>query len=149
MQRRSTTNPFEGWQARLNAAICFENEHAATIKDYNFKLSNLVLKCHMKIKKVLNTKMRPRYLGPLIIISHNKGGAYILAELNGTLYHRPITAFHIIPYFSQPRLNLPPLEELLDVSIACLRELQDSTYTDTDEYSDDDDADSQLAADDD
>ena len=99
-QQRSTTNSFKGWQARLNAAIRFKKEHAATIKDYNFKLGDLVLERHMKIKKVLNTKMRPRYLGPLIVISCNKGGTYILAELNGTLYHQPITAFRVIPYFA-------------------------------------------------
>jgi len=135
------------WQARLNAAIRFEKEHAATIKNYDFKLGDLVLERHTKIEKALNTKMRPRYLGPLIVISRNKGGAYILAELNGTLYHRPIAAFRVIPYFARAHLDLPPLKELLDVSVARLRELQDSTYADTD--ADDDDDGSQLAADDD
>ena len=88
------------WQARLNAAIRFEKEHSATIKDYDFKLGDLVLERHSKIEKALNTKMRPRYLGPLIVISRNKGGAYILADLNGTLYHRPTAAFRVIPYFA-------------------------------------------------
>ncbi len=72
--------------ARLNAAIRFEKEHAATIKDYNFQLGDLVLMRNTAIEKALNRKMRARYLGPLIVISRNKGSAYILAELNGTLF---------------------------------------------------------------
>ena len=46
---------------------------------------------------------------------------------------------------ARAHLDLPPLKELLDVSVARLRELQDSTYADTD--ADDDGA--QLAADED
>ncbi len=135
--------------ARLNAAIRFEKEHAATIKDYNFQLGDLVLMRNTAIEKALNRKMRARYLGPLIVISRNKGSAYILAELDGTLFDRPVAAFRVIPYLARAHIDLPPLDELLDVSIARLHELQNTTYTDTDEYFDDDDAESQLDADDD
>src|SRR5438309_10100498 len=86
--------------ARLNAAIRFEKEHAATIKDYNFQLGDLVLMRNTAIKKALNRKMRARYLGPLIVISRNKGSAYILTELDSTLFDRPVAAFHIIPYLA-------------------------------------------------
>lgn len=54
------------FQARRNAAIRFEKEHAATLKDYNFSLGDLVLLRNTAIEKALNRKMRPRYLGPLI-----------------------------------------------------------------------------------
>src|SRR6266704_3129192 len=135
--------------ARLNAAIRFKKEHAATIKDYNFQLGDLVLMRNMVIEKALNRKMHARYLGPLIVISRNKGSAYILAELDGTLFDRPVAAFRVIPYLARAQIDLPPLDELLDVSIARLHELQNTTYTDTDEYFDDDDAESQLDADDD
>ena len=135
--------------ARLNAVIRFEKEHAATIKDYNFQLGDLVLMRNTAIEKALNRKMRARYLGPLIVISRNKGSAYILAELDGTLFDRPVAAFRVIPYLARAHIDLPPLDELLDVSIARLHELQNTTYTDTDEYFDDDDAESQLDADDD
>ena len=64
--------------------------------------------------------MRARYLGPLIVISRNKGTAYILAELDGSLLDRPIAAFRVIPYFQRTHIDLPPLEDLLDVSMARL-----------------------------
>ena len=74
--------------------------------------------------------MRPRYLGPLIVISRNRGGAYILAELDGTLFDRPIAAFRVIPYFARTKIDLPPLEELLDVSNERLQELRNLTVSD-------------------
>ncbi|EPQ56361.1 hypothetical protein GLOTRDRAFT_40540, partial [Gloeophyllum trabeum ATCC 11539] len=73
-------------QHHMEAAKHFESNHAATIRDFNIKQGNLVLVCNTKIEKSLNRKMRPRYLGPLITVSWNHGGAYILAELDGTLF---------------------------------------------------------------
>ena len=69
-----------------------------TIKDFHFKMGDLVLKRHMAIEKVLNKKMRPRYTGLLIVISRNKGTAYILTELDGSLLDRPVAVFLVIPY---------------------------------------------------
>ena len=82
--------------------------------------------------------MRPRYLGPLIVISRNKGGAYIIAELDGAVFDRPIAAFRVIPYFARAKLALPPLDELLDISRQRLRELEDSRETDPDDGPPDD-----------
>jgi hypothetical protein len=132
------------FQARRIAAIRFEKEHSATLKDFNFKLGDLVLLRHTAIEKALNRKMRPRYLGPLIVVSRNKGGAYIIAELNGSLYDRPVAAFRLIPYFPRTHIDLPPLDDLLDVSTARLRQMQDSSLPDPDDFLDasDDDADS-------
>ncbi|KIJ91900.1 hypothetical protein K443DRAFT_55327, partial [Laccaria amethystina LaAM-08-1] len=114
----------------IKAAVRFEEEHANTIKDYNFSLGDLVLIRNTAIEKSLNRKMRPRYLGPLIVISRNRGGAYILAELDGTLFDRPTAAFRVIPYFARTKIDLPPLEELLDVSKERLQDLRNSTVSD-------------------
>ena len=57
------------YAARIKAVICFEQEHAATIVKYDFKLGDLVLIRNTVIEKSLNRKMRVRYLGPLIVIS--------------------------------------------------------------------------------
>ena len=121
------------YSARLAAAKRFEKEHSSTIHDYNFKLGDLVLIRNTAIEKALNRKMRARYLGPLIIISRNKGGAYIVSELDGSVFDRPIAAFRVIPYFARTAINLPPLEELMDISSARLTEMEDSIITDPDE----------------
>ena len=57
------------YKARRDAAIKFEKDHYATIKDYDFQRGDLVLMRNTQIEKSLNTKMQPRYLGPLIVIS--------------------------------------------------------------------------------
>ena len=122
-------------------AIKFKKEHVNSIQDYNFKLGDLVLMRNTAIEKALNKKMKPRYLGPLIVISKNKGGAYIIAELDGTLFDRPIAAFRLVPYFTRKQITLLPLKDLLDISKERLDELRKSTSADLDELLDNGDFD--------
>jgi hypothetical protein len=82
--------------------------------------------------------MRPRYLGPLIVISRNRGGAYILAELDGSVFDRPLAAFRVIPYFARTKITLPPLNELLDISQRRLTEMENSDEVDNDDGPPDD-----------
>ena len=125
------------YAARIKAAIRFEQEHAATIIKYDFKLGDLVLIRNTAIEKSLNRKMRARYLGPLIVISQNKGGAYIVSELNGSVFNRPIAAFRVIPYFAHQHIDIPPLNKLINISTRQLRELKDSTTANPNDDSDD------------
>jgi hypothetical protein len=81
------------YAARIKAAITFERQHKNAINDYNFKLGDLVLVRNTAIEKALNRKMHPRYLEPLIVLSRNKGGAYIMTELDGSVLDQPIAAF--------------------------------------------------------
>jgi hypothetical protein len=129
------------YAARVQAAITFEQQHKNTINDYNFKLGDLVLIRNTAIEKALNCKMRPRYLGPLIVLSRNKGGTYIIAELDGSVLNRPIAASRVIPYFARTKIDLPPLDKLLDISKQRLQELQDSTEADPEDEDDGDSAD--------
>lgn len=124
--------------ARLEAAKRFEKEHSASIKDFDFKLGDLVLIRNTAIEKALNRKMRPRYLGPLIVLSRNKGGAYIVAELDGSVLDRPIAAFRIIPYFARSTIDIPPLDDLIDISKNRLAQMEESTVTDPDDDDDED-----------
>jgi hypothetical protein len=112
------------------AALRFEKEHSATIRDFDFKASTLVLMRNTAIEKALNRKMRPRYLGPLIVVSRNKGGAYIVCELDSTLYHNPVVAYHVIPYFARDYIKLPDFEKYSDISVKRLREMENSTAAD-------------------
>jgi hypothetical protein len=121
------------YEARIQAAHRFEKEHAHTIKQFDFKLGDLVLVRNTAIEKSLNRKMRPRYLGPLIVISRNRGGAYIIAELDGSVFDRPIAAFRVIPYFARENIDLPPLEDLLDISQQRLAEMENSDDIDSDD----------------
>ena len=77
--------------------------------------------------------MRARYLGPCIVISRNKGGAYILAELDSSVFDRPVTAFRVIPYFARTKLKLPLLEDLIDVLLANLEQMKATPYEDPDD----------------
>ena len=121
------------YSARLQAALRFEEENRHTIKIFNFKLGDLVLVRNTAIEKALNRKMRSRYLGPLIMLAKNKGGAYIIAELDGSVLHRPIAAFRVIPYFARKKIQLPPLDNLLDISRQRLRDLIESDISNPDE----------------
>jgi hypothetical protein len=95
------------FSTRRRAALRFERTHAHTIRDFDFKRGNLVLMRNTAIEKSLNRKMRARYLGPLIIVGRNKGGAYILAELDGSVLHRPVAAFRVVPYFARRTIEVP------------------------------------------
>ena len=129
--------------ARRKAAVRFENEHSHTLRNYDFKLGDLVLIRNTAVEKALNRKMRARYLGPCIVISKNRGGAYIVAELDGSVFDRPVAAFRVIPYFARTKLTLPSLEELIDISQERLEQMEDSLPEDPE----DDDVDSPEAPD--
>jgi hypothetical protein len=111
--------------ARKQAAILFKRKHVRTIHNYKFAPGSLVLMRNTRIEYKLDRKMKPRYLGPLIIVSCNRGGAYIVAELDGSVFDRPVAAFQLIPYFARTAIPIP--EDLLDVNQQqiCKMELSD------------------------
>ena len=81
--------------------------------------------------------MHTRYISPLIVISQNRGGAYIISELNGSVFDRPIAAFRIIPYFVQQSIDIPPLDKLIDITSHRLRKLEETTLSDSDNEDED------------
>jgi hypothetical protein len=83
-----------------------------------------------QIEKSLDRKMRPRYLGPLIIVERNYGGAYVLCELDGSVLHRPVAAFRILPYLARKSIPLPP--NFLDIDPKRLEELRTTDNVDDD-----------------
>jgi hypothetical protein len=63
--------------------------------------------CNTKIERSLDKKMKPRYLGPLIVVSRTKRRAYIVCELDGVVLHNPIVQFRVIPYLARKSITLP------------------------------------------
>ena len=129
---------------RVKVARRFEEDNANTIKDFNFQRGSLVLIRNTAIEKALNRKMRPRYLGPLIVITRNRGGAYVLCELDGSVLDRPVAAFRVVPYLARKHIPLP--DGFADITPERLRELAQSKSQGDDEpedpepeYEDDDD----------
>jgi hypothetical protein len=116
--------------AHLEAAKRFELVHQRTIRDYNFKQGDLVLMRNTQIEKSLNRKMHPRYLGPLIVIARNFGGAYILCELDRSVLHHPVAAFRLLPYLAQKSIPLPP--NFLDIDEERLEALRTTSKIDDD-----------------
>jgi len=84
--------------ARVAHMDRFSHKHTTKIRDYNFASGSLVLIQNIHFEKSLNRKMHPHYIGPMIIILHNRGGAYIVAKLNGAVLDHPIGVFRVIPY---------------------------------------------------
>ena len=76
------------------------------IENYIFEQGDLVLVHNTKIEKSLDKKMKPRYLGPLIMVSRTKRGAYIVCELDGAVLHNLIAQFHVIPYLARKSIFL-------------------------------------------
>ena len=104
----------------------YEEEYKAVIKDFRFKRGDLVLLRNTSIEKSLDKKMKPRYLGPLVVVTRNKGGAYILAEMDGTVLQSAAAAFRVIPYHARKRIELPPnIHEFIDISSRTLREMRE------------------------
>lgn len=108
----------------------YEKAHKATIKNWNFQRGDLVLMRNTSIESSLNRKMQPRYTGPMVVVTRNKGGAYILAELDGSVYQNKVGAFRVVPYYPRKSIDIPELpEEGFDLDHTVIQELENSTDT--------------------
>ena len=115
---------------KLDDLLSYEWEYRHTIKAYNFKLGALVLVQNTAVETSLNKKMKPRYLGPMVVMTWNQGGAYIVAELDGSVWHEKVGAFRLVPYFAWHKIDLPGrIENFVDIAKKTLDELRDSGKT--------------------
>jgi len=84
----------------------FEHRFATTICDFNFKPGSLVLVLNKKVEPASNAKCKPRYFGPMVVVSRSQNRSYHLAEVNGTVSRLKFTAFRLIPYFQRSHKTL-------------------------------------------
>ena len=75
--------------------------------------------------------MKLWYLGPLIVVSRNKGGAYIPCELDGSVLQNPIARFRVLPYFARKSIFL--LEDFIDIGADRLREMEEQDFVEGEE----------------
>jgi hypothetical protein len=68
----------------------------------------------------------------MIVLARNRGGAYILCELDGSVLSRPVGAFRCIPYFARTALVLPPIDQFIDITTDLLKDMVESTTPDYD-----------------
>lgn len=102
-----------------------EREYKSVIKDYNFTAGALVLIRNSEIESSLDKKMKPRYNGPVIVVRRTKGGAYMVCELDGSLWAQKVAAFRVIPYLARKSIKLPDdFHEIIGKSKAELDNLE-------------------------
>ena len=90
--------------SRHASARQFEKHYANTIHDYDFTPGALVL---VRNSSLTMDKMKPRYLGPMVVLRRTRNGAYRLGELDGTVSRLRYAAFRLIPYHARSRAFIP------------------------------------------
>jgi hypothetical protein len=81
----------------------FERCFCVNIKSHHFQPGAYVLVRNSKVEYELSKKTKPRYLGPMVVVRHTKGGSYMLAKLDGAISKLRFATFRVIPYY--PRCN--------------------------------------------
>ncbi|KIM47366.1 hypothetical protein M413DRAFT_63767 [Hebeloma cylindrosporum] len=109
---------------KVKQLLRYEKDHKAVIKDYKFKLGDLILVRNTATEKNLDKKMKARYLGPMVVIRQTKGGSYVIAEMNGALWQSKVGAFCCVLYYACKAIELPKnVLEWLDISEESLEKI--------------------------
>jgi hypothetical protein len=111
------------YEARVRSAQASANKNTKRVVDYDFKPGSLVLVRNKGIENELDRKTKEGYFGPMIVVRRNTGGAYVLAELDGSLSKLRFGAARVVPYKARSQVKIN-IEHLLSLSSD---QLQDAT----------------------
>ena len=111
--------------SRHASARQFDKHFANTIHDYDFAPGSLVL-----VRNTLPNmdKMKPRYLGLMVVLRRTRNGAYHLSELDGAISRLRYAAFRLIPYHARSHSFIPVTHVVGSSDLASL-ELDDAPAT--------------------
>ena len=79
-------------KARAKAAEYFNECNKARMTSGDYKRGSLVLVWNNYLDFQFRNKGALRWQGPYIVIQHRPSGAYVLAELDGTVFVKPFAA---------------------------------------------------------
>jgi len=89
-----------------------------------------VLVKNSAIELSADRKMKPRYLGPMVVIRCLKGGAFILAELDGAVWKNRVAAFRVVPYLARKEISYNrEVKQLLDAPEESICRLEEKMNT--------------------
>ncbi|KAJ3553414.1 hypothetical protein NP233_g12649 [Leucocoprinus birnbaumii] len=113
---------------KIRRALQLENDWKHKIKEFDLRPGSLVLVKNSAIEMSADRKMKPRYLGPMVVIKKLAGGAYILSELDGSVWQNKVAAFRVVPYLARRSIKFnDKVKELLDSSREGLEILEENS----------------------
>jgi len=109
---------------KIRRTLQLERDLQHKIEKFDLGPGSLVLVNNSAIEMSADRKMKPRYLGPMVVVRKLQGGAYILAELDGSVWQNKVVAFRVLPYLSRKKLDFnSEVKDLLDAFEESLMEL--------------------------
>ncbi|KXN93029.1 hypothetical protein AN958_10083, partial [Leucoagaricus sp. SymC.cos] len=100
---------------KIQWTMGLEEEIKHKIMSNEVTLGDLVLVKNSSIEKSADRKMKPRYLGPMVVIQWHQGGAFLLAELDGSIWINKVAAFRVVPYLVHTCIKFSAhIQEALD-----------------------------------
>ena len=109
---------------KIRRTLQLERDLQHKIQEFNLEAGSLVLVKNSAIEMSADRKMKLRYLGPMIVVRRLCEGAYILAELDGSVWQNRVAAFRVILYLPRKKIDFTrEVQGLLDASEEDLKEL--------------------------
>ena len=115
---------------KIRRTLQLESDLQHKIKEFNLKPGSLVLVKNLAIELSADQKIKPRYLGSMVIIHCLKGKAFILAELDGSVWQNKVAAFRVIPYLAWKEISYEKeVNQLLDTLEESIKALENKQET--------------------